>query len=239
MSVCRLGMWGIWVEKSFFEFMEFLQFLEFWTRHGTQKQGFPNWLWALGIWWLIGIQYPIGRWWRWQVVGDWGGGGVEVTSSRCRWWVWSWDGCTCPVSPCLAQIWASGTHSWHSRCLHMWFVWIWLSWASIPGVQTPLAHTCHTRVSQTHIPHIPVPLVHNRVLFYSSPTILKFRVLLVVVEVRGGQVVIVVIVKVIRLMGTATFIVCISSSISVVVVVQHFGVGVQGSSSVSTWTWTC
>ena len=37
------------------------------------------------------------------------------------------------------------------------------------------------------------------------------------VEVRGGQVVIVVIVEVIRAMGTATFVVCVGSSISVVV----------------------
>ena len=149
---------------------------------------------------------PVGRGWRWQVVGDQGGGGVEVTGSRCRWWARSWDGHTCPVSPCLAQIRASGTHSRRSQHLRLWFLQIWHSWASILGVRTPLAHTCHIRVPQTHIHRIPVPLVHNRVRFYSSPTVLEFCVLLVVVEVRGGQVVIVVIVKVIRVMGTATVI---------------------------------
>ena len=37
------------------------------------------------------------------------------------------------------------------------------------------------------------------------------------VEVKGGQVVIVVVVEVIRVMGTATFVICVGSSISVVV----------------------
>ena len=39
--------------------------------------------------------------------------------------------------------------------------------------------------------------------------VVKFQVLLVVVEVRGGQVVVVVVVKVIRAMGTATVIIAI------------------------------
>ena len=125
-----------------------------------------------------------------------------------RWWARSQDGCTCLVSPFLAQIRASGTRSQHSRHLHLWFLQIQHSWASILGVQTPLAHTCHIQVPQTHIHRIPVPLVHNRVHFYSSPAVLKFWVLLVVVEVRGGQVVIVV-VEVIRVMGTATVIITI------------------------------
>ena len=30
-------------------------------------------------------------------MGDRGGGGVEVTGSRCRWWGQSQDGHTCPV----------------------------------------------------------------------------------------------------------------------------------------------
>ena len=148
---------------------------------------------------------------------------------RGRWWARSRDGRTCLVSPCLAQIRASGTRSQHSQRLHLWFLQIQHSWASILGVQTPLAHTCHIQVPQTHIHHILVPLVHNCVCFYSSPTILEFCVLLVVVEVRGGQVVIIVVVKVIGVMGTATviiaiwllgtatFIICVGSSISVVV----------------------
>ena len=115
-------------------------------------------------------------------------------------------GHTCPVSPCLAQIQASGTHSQRSRCLCLWFLRIWHSWASILGVRTPLAHTCHIQVPQTHIHRILVPLVHNCVRFYSSPAILEFQVLLVVVEVRGGQV---VVIEVIRAMGTATVIVVI------------------------------
>ena len=129
----------------------------------------------------------------------------EVTGSKCRWWARLLDGHTCSVSPCLAQIRAPGTRSQCSQHLRLWFLRIRHSWASIPGVRTPLAHTCHIRVPQTHIHHIPVPLVHN-LRFYSSPTVLEFCVLLVVVEVRGGQVVIVVIVKVIRVMGTATVI---------------------------------
>ena len=87
-------------------------------------------------------------------------------------------------------------------CLHLWFFRIQLSWACILGVQT-----CCTRVPQTHIPCILVPLVHNCVLLYSSPAIIEFWVLLVVVEVRGW-VVIIVIVE--RLMGTATIIIAIS-----------------------------
>ena len=46
----------------------------------------------------------------------------------------------------------------------------------------------------------------NCVRFYSSPTVLEFCVLLVVVEVRGGRVVIIIVVEVIRVMGTATVI---------------------------------
>ena len=114
-----------------------------------------------------------------------------LTGSGCRWLL---DGHTCPASPCLAQIWASGTHSQCSRHLHLWFLQIQLSWACIPGVQTLLALTCHTWVPQTHIFHIPIPLVHNHVLFYFCPTVLEFQVLLVVVKVRGGQVVNVIIV---------------------------------------------
>ena len=73
-------------------------------------------------WWVQSRDgHPVGRW-RWQVVGDQGGGGVEVTGSRCRWWAQSWDGCTCPVSPCLAQIRASGTCSRCSQCLRLWFI---------------------------------------------------------------------------------------------------------------------
>ena len=52
----------------------------------------------------------------------------------------------------------------------------------------------------SHIPRILVPLVH----FYSGPTVLKFQVLLVVVEVRGGWVVVIIVVEMIRAMGTAT-----------------------------------
>ena len=174
----------------------------------------------------------------------------EVTSSKCRWWAQSRDGHTCPVSPCLAQIRASGTCSQHSWHLCLWFLWIQHSWASIPGVRTPLACTCHIRVPQTHIPCILVPLVHKRVIFYSSPAILEFRVLLVVVKVRGGWVVIVVVViKVIRLMGTATvivtiwllgtttFVVPISSSISVVVVhsTTFWGWGSRFEPQVQVW----
>ena len=82
---------------------------------------------------------------------------------------------------------------------------------------------------------IPVPLVHNCFLFYSSPAVIEFWVLLVVVKVRGGQVVIVVVIKVIRLMGTATVVIaiwllgtatfCCGSSISVVVSTTFWGWG--------------
>ena len=46
----------------------------------------------------------------------------------------------------------------------------------------------------------------SSVLFYSSPAVIEFQVLLVVVEVRG-RVVIVVVVE--RLMGTATVVIAI------------------------------
>ena len=175
----------------------------------------------------------------------------EVTSSKCRWWVQSRDGRTCPVSPCLAQIWASGTCSQHSWHLCLWFLWIQHSWASIPGVRTPLACTCHIRVPQTHIPCILVPLVHNHVLFYSSPTIIEFWVLLVVVEVRGGWVVIIVIIKVIRLMGqplSSSWSDCWAQpllswfidfcSCKYNILGLGFEVWSSGSSLAATWTWT-
>ena len=54
---------------------------------------------------------------------------------------------------------------------------------------------------------LPFLFIHFRVPSYAGPVVLEFHVLLVVVEVRGSQVVVVVDVKVIRRMGTATVIV--------------------------------
>ena len=120
--------------------------------------------------------------WKKDPWGGSNGMGIEVVEGL-RWPAagGGGDGCNCGMGiPACVSLSGSNLSLWDSFSMPLWFLWIQLSWACTPGVRTPLAHTCHTQVPQTHIPCIPVPLVH----FYSSPAVLEFWVLLVVVEVR-------------------------------------------------------